>query len=133
MKKGQIAMLAVKAEGLRLEKEGKKSSMIEDFPYGSGAKLAKLAGCGGPLISDAMLVYRYAREIVDEVISGSNPDMTLTDAVKIARPREQDANSNEKQLERLRAQAPDMAQQVVEERLKISEAWAVIETRKKGS
>jgi hypothetical protein len=36
MKKGQIAMLAVKAEGLRLEKEGEKSSMMGDFPRGSG-------------------------------------------------------------------------------------------------
>ena len=79
----QIAMLAVKAEGLRLETEGKKSSMTEDFPHGTGARLKRLTGCGDQLIFDAILVYRYARELVDEVISGGNPDMTLTDA----RPR----------------------------------------------
>jgi ParB-like nuclease domain len=131
MKKGQIAMVAVKAEGLRLEAEGKKSSMTDDFPYGTNARLTKLAGCGQPLISDAILVYRYARELVDEVITGLNPDMNLGKAVAIAKPREQDANSGERQLQRLREQAPDLAQQVTEERLKFSEAWAVIAQRKK--
>jgi hypothetical protein len=37
MKKGQIAMVAVKAEGLRIERETEESSMIADFPYGTGA------------------------------------------------------------------------------------------------
>jgi len=66
-------MLAVKAEGLKLEGEGEKSSIMLDFPYGTSTRLAKLAGCGHWLISDAMLVYRYARELVDEVIGGANP------------------------------------------------------------
>jgi hypothetical protein len=35
------------------------------------------------------------------------------------------------QLQRLREQAPDLAQQVTEDRLKPSEAWAVIAQRKK--
>jgi hypothetical protein len=84
MKKGQIATPAVKAEVLRLETEGEKKSMMLDFPHGTGVRLAKLAGCGHRLINDAILVFRYARELADEVISGKNPDMTLTDAVRIA-------------------------------------------------
>jgi hypothetical protein len=73
MQKGQIAMLAVKAEGLKLEGEGQDCRMIRQFSYGIGSQLAKLAGCSKDLISDAMLVYGYARELVDEMIAGANP------------------------------------------------------------
>ena len=76
MKKGQIAMLAVKAEGLKLEAEGRQNVIITDFPHGSGVQQSKLAGCSEYLIRDAILVYRYARELVDEVISGTNPELT---------------------------------------------------------
>jgi hypothetical protein len=41
MKKGQIAMLAVKTEGLKLEGKDRESAMIADFPHGTGARLAK--------------------------------------------------------------------------------------------
>jgi hypothetical protein len=33
MKKGKIATLAVKAEGLKLETEGKNPGMIPEFPF----------------------------------------------------------------------------------------------------
>ena len=59
--------------------------MICKFSYGVQSKLAKLAGVSHSLIQDAMLVFAYARELVDEVIGGGNPDLTLTDGVRIAR------------------------------------------------
>ena len=48
-------------------------------------KAIQLAGVSHSLVQDAMLVFAYARELVDEVIGGGNPDLTLTDAVRIAR------------------------------------------------
>jgi hypothetical protein len=58
MTKGQLAMVAVKAE---LPESGKTSQ----------SKLAGLAGVRQQLISEAKLIAQYAAELIDPVIIGA--------------------------------------------------------------
>jgi hypothetical protein len=65
-------------------------------------------------LSQARSVLKYSRPLAQEVMSGDTP---LNEAVEIVRQHEQRFNSKEAQLERLRSQAPDLADLVSEERL----------------
>jgi hypothetical protein len=90
-------MVAVKAEGLRLEAEAitsGKVSMIETFPHGTTRKLHRLTGVSESIVSNAILVFQYAREYVDRVIAGTD-NITLGDAHKEAEKTRDGLNSAE--------------------------------------
>lgn len=110
--KGQIAMISVEV-----------CSETEQ-PKRDAARLAKIS-LGR--IGQAAIVKEFASELVAAVISGS---YSLDDAYQTAVDRKAAANSAEKQLEKLQTEAPDLADLVKEERLKLSDALASLRQRK---
>jgi hypothetical protein len=118
MTKGAIAMVAAMAypEAARVGR-GQKASAKEAFQMVSMQKL-----------SEARSVLRYAPELAGQVIASGT---SLNDAYKIATDRKMAAASSEGQLAALRIQAPDLADQVSEERLTLAEAVAAFTERKR--
>jgi ParB-like chromosome segregation protein Spo0J len=99
----------------------------EDSKGGRGKKNKEFnSGFSAKRLQQARSVLRFSRPLADEVISGTTP---LNDAVEIVRQQEQRSMSKEAQLERLQKAAPDLAEQVNEERLKINEAIAALAAR----
>ncbi|MDX0487216.1 hypothetical protein GOC76_23745 [Sinorhizobium medicae] len=68
------------------------------------------------LMSQARLINAHAPDMAVAVISGAT---RFADALKVAELNRNKAKSTESRLERLRADAPDLAQQVVEETLTV--------------
>lgn len=77
-------------------------------------------------LTEAGLVLDYALDLADEVLAGTTP---FSKAVEEARARKQAASSSEAQMARLRDEAPDLADQVADERLSLSEAAAALKQR----
>jgi hypothetical protein len=117
MTKGQLAMVAVKAEAGR---------RLLNRQHISARNLAKLANVNDATINQAWLVHEYANELVDQIIRGSP---SLTEAVEDARRAKAAVTSREAQLVKLEKAAPDLADQVKEERLKLVEALAAYDAR----
>jgi ParB/Sulfiredoxin domain len=118
MTKGQLAMVAVKSESLETN---------DSFRRGTVQRLSNLSGVSHSRISQALLVFQYAAELMDQVINGA---LSLDDAYDEAKQRQAEADSAEKQMKRLRSEANDLADLVTEERMKLPEAWAVVRERK---
>jgi ParB-like chromosome segregation protein Spo0J len=110
--KGQIAMIVA------------KSGLLETNNQKKASKVAKISQSR---IAQAFVVVEFAADLIDQVISGGE---SLDDAYQIALDRKGAANSAEKQLERLREEAPDLAQRVTEEQLKLAEAMTLLRERK---
>jgi hypothetical protein len=120
MTKGQIAMIAVKSD----PPEVLESS---NLPYGYVKRLAERSGASRQRIGHAAVIYRYAGELVDHVIQ---KDQDFDVALKRAEERRDAAVTEKGQLGRLEAEAPDIAQSVKEEKLKLPEAWAAVYKRR---
>jgi ParB/Sulfiredoxin domain len=78
-------------------------------------------------ISHATTVLHYAGDLADGVVAGS---ISLKDAYVEAQQRKQASEGREAQLERLRADAPDLAAKVVEGELTLAGAQAELKERR---
>ena len=87
---------------------------------------AKTSKVSAEYVGHASLVLKYAPELVDSVIAGKRP---LNEAYAEAQKRKEDAASDEFKSARLRKEAPDLAEQVAEERLSLAEANAAFLAR----
>jgi len=116
LSKGQRAMIAAKSLGNLTTREA-----------------ASKAGMSNERISKASTVIQYAPELVESVISGAQ---SLDDAYGEARQRKQAQQSSEdeakraiKRLDVLKNTAPELAEQVTEERMSLREAEAALRER----
>jgi len=115
MTKGQRAMLITMVNsGKILEFGNKKRAAIE-------------AKVDAKYITMAFLVFEHCQDLVGEVIRGDGK--SLPEAYEKALERKRDAESDEGKMRRLRKQAPDLADQVTEEKLTLAEAIGALEAR----
>lgn len=112
MTKGQRAMAGVKA-GLLFNSNQRT--------------VADVVGVSRQSVVQAKAVVEYAPDLVDAVLAGTTP---LVEGYKVAQDRKKDADSTETQMAELRTEAPDLADQVIDERLTLPEAWAAFRQRK---
>lgn len=82
---------------------------------------AKYAGLNRARVAQARTVLHHASDLADSVRSGS---LSLDNAYEEARQRKGQADTYESRFNRLKAAAPDLAEMVVEEKLKLEEAEA---------
>jgi ParB-like chromosome segregation protein Spo0J len=87
---------------------------------------AQWSGLKRPRIAYAQVVLQYAPEKADSVLAGA---LGLDEAYNEARARKGAASSMEAQMSRLRAEAPDLADLVTEERMTLREALAALDER----
>jgi hypothetical protein len=98
---------------------GRKGVVATHFPMVSKTSLQR-----------ARKVLRFASELVPRVLS-TPPGMPLEDAYQEARNREQLGQSDEAKVERLRNEAPDLADLVTEERMQLNEAISALQERQR--
>jgi Protein of unknown function (DUF3102) len=96
---------------------GKKSAAI---------KSVETTGISRSRLDQARSVLRFSRPIAQAVLNGTTP---LDAALAKVKEQEQYQQSDEAKLTRLQTAAPDLAEQVNEERLKINEAIAALQAR----
>jgi ParB-like nuclease domain len=77
-------------------------------------------------LSQARAVLHHSRSLAEAVLKGIKP---LDAALTLMRQEQQAENSDEARLARLQKSAPDLAEQVNEERLKLNEAIAALTER----
>jgi ParB-like nuclease domain len=77
-------------------------------------------------LEQARAVLRHSRPLAEAVLKGT---ISLNDALAKVKEQEQYQQSDEAKLTRLQTSAPDLAEQVSEERLKINEAIAALTAR----
>jgi ParB/RepB/Spo0J family partition protein len=112
--KSQTAMIAAKAWSV--SDQTKRS--ISDQTGVSATRLA-----------NAKIVLDFASDLVDAVIAGA---MVLDEAYKKARANKTAADSEVAQLERLRAENPDLADKVIQGELTLPGAWAELAARREA-
>ena len=116
--KGQQAMaLAMMYPEAESGGRGKKSA---------ARNLAETANFSYRRLNEARLVLHHSRSLAEAVVKGVTP---LDDALGAIRQEQQYQQSDEAKLARLQKAAPDLAEQVKEERLKINEAIAALQVR----
>jgi ParB-like chromosome segregation protein Spo0J len=89
---------------------------------------AQVSNVSPARVSQASLVLEYANDLSEAVLSGNT---SLNDAYKIAQERKEASDSNESWMVKLRLKAPDLADQIAEERLTLAESKAVFHAREK--
>jgi ParB-like chromosome segregation protein Spo0J len=109
--KGQIAMVA--ARSLFVSNNGQ-------------ARIAEAAKVSQPRIAKAKTVLDHAPDLADAVVAGA---VSIDSAYDTARDRKKAAADTEAQMARLRADAPDLADLVTEERMALAEALAALRAR----
>jgi hypothetical protein len=114
MSKGARAMVAAKIRNLSFNDKSPRDQTAKQLKVASG------------YIGQAAVVLEYAPELADHVVAGTLP---LNDAYTKAQERKREAESDEFKMARLRKQAPDLADQVSEERLSLAEANAAFLAR----
>jgi ParB/Sulfiredoxin domain len=112
--KGQqaMAMAMMYPEPAKHQRGAKKPSELEGIHEGR--------------LSQARAVLRHSRSLAESVLKGITP---LDAALAKVRQEQQFQQSDEAKLARLQKAAPDLAEQVNEERLKINEAIAALQVR----
>ena len=113
--KGQLAMCValIHPEPIKHKREI-HSLIIKEFNHG--------------FLSSARTILRWSPELVDGVRSGAQP---LMNAYEIAVQRKNESKQPAQRLEALRKVDPDMADQVVEDRLSLAMAEAAAQQRRK--
>jgi len=111
--KGQQAMVIVKA--------------AEQYKLYSQGQLARDAGIPQPRFSQAKIIFEFASELADGVISGA---VSLDAACETARDRKRALEELTDEVTALRAEAPDLADEVTEERLTLAQATEQLEQRR---
>jgi hypothetical protein len=89
---------------------------------------AQSIGVSHQRIHQASAVLDYAPDLSDAVLSGAKP---LNEAYEEAKRRKEASQSREAQLERIQSKDPELWTLVQEERIKLSEAIAILEKREK--
>jgi ParB-like chromosome segregation protein Spo0J len=112
MSKGQKAMVIAKTRLLETSN--------------SQAALARVAGLSQQRISQACMVLKFAPDMADGVAAGSTG---LDEAVEEARRRKSAASGKDVQMDRLRAEAQDLADLVKQGKMRLSEAIAALDQR----
>jgi hypothetical protein len=77
-------------------------------------------------LRQARSILRHSRALAESIIKGT---ALFDDALQTVRAQEQEANSAEGQLERLRGTAPDLATRVADENITLDEAYALLKKR----
>ena len=113
MTKGQQAMVVAQAGA---------------FLKSSQRQLAKSTGVHASRIAYAAVVLEYAPELADAVLFRGMP---LNEAYTKAQERKAAAQSDEAKLERLKLEAPDLADLVIDERLTLAGAMADLAERER--
>lgn len=93
---------------------------------GNKGKAAETADFSQRRLREARAVYRHSPELAKAVRDGIIP---LDKALKDVEAARRELESTEAQLKRLRGMAPDLADLVEEERMKLDEATKVLESR----
>jgi RNase H-fold protein (predicted Holliday junction resolvase) len=110
---GQRAMAVAKARGVHLVN-------IRDGAASSRLSLG--------IVAEAAVVLKYAPEYADAVLFRGMP---LKEAYAKAQERKAAAQSDDAKLEGLKAEAPDLAELVIDERLTLAEAQGGLEERRR--
>jgi len=93
---------------------------------GDARKAVETTGFSVERLKQARSVLRHSRTMAESVLKGIIP---LDDALATVKREEQYQQGDEAKLARLQQAAPDLADQVNEERLKINEAIAALQAR----
>jgi hypothetical protein len=101
---------------------------IDTLPRGTAARLSSELGINKMRVSQAFTILEYAPEYGDGVLFRGVP---LTEALAKAQERKAAAQSDEAKLERLKVDAPDLADLVTDERLTLAGALAEVEERRR--
>jgi hypothetical protein len=105
------------------------AAQVERFATNQSVRtVAHASGVAHSRIVKAHVVMEYAPDLVAGVLRG---ELSLDAAYEEARRRKSQADSTEVQMERLRHDAPDLADLVVEERMTLREAQAALDERRK--
>ena len=104
--------------------EARRGRGVED----EGGKAAETADISLRRVREARQVGRHSTELLEAVRDGHE---TLDNALEIARTERERLQSAESQLAKLVAEAPDLAHHVQEDGMKLSEAYAAFEQRKR--
>src|SRR4029077_2957874 len=120
--KSQRAMIAVKARAFSA-----RSEKIRSPNFLSLGSLAQMVGVAEPTLAEASTILEYAPEHADVIIKGG---MAFEKALEDARDRKAAAQSKEAQMNRLRKEAADLADLVIEERMALPEAFGALKERK---
>lgn len=133
--KGVCAMITVKARAnLGFEacpdsgQEARPDSGQDACPDSGHTvrEIEEQLGVARAVIGRANVVWRYAPELVDSVISG---DIGLDRAYETAREKKAQTDSAEAQLAKLRSADPALADRVAEGELTLPGAWAELKAR----
>lgn len=108
--KGQIAMVAARAL----------------LVSSSQTEVARHVGISQQRVGQAKVVLDHAPDFADLVVSGSK---SLDEAYREAQQRKRAAQSVDQQMADLKEEAPDLCDQVLEERLTLTEAVAALKQR----
>jgi hypothetical protein len=93
---------------------------------GKKGKAAESAGFSQRRLQEARQVLHFSQEIACDVRDGNRK---LDEALASVKAQQDEKASDESKLSELSAKAPDLAELVVEERLKLSEAYATLQQR----
>lgn len=118
LNKGQAAMLAFKARLVSSPGPG----LTEEVR----SELIEQSGTGKTRIDRAVAVARWTPDLIDTVIAGAT---ALDEAYREAQNRRAAAESADAKLDLLRVKASDLADEVIEERLTLTEAMGAYKAR----
>jgi ParB-like chromosome segregation protein Spo0J len=120
--KGQRAMLAAKGRQLGFSETKKNLG----FSKTTLREIEEQINIAHSHIAYALVILDFAPDLEVAVMSGS---MTLNEAYKQAKERQIDANSDEALMFRLKRDAPDLAEEVTEEKLTLGNGIKALEER----
>jgi hypothetical protein len=126
MSTGQIAMTLALAA--RKENRAEPRSLGGRGKRGGNRELARKAGIDNKRISEALLVIKYAEEMVEEVMANT---CTLDSAYQAALRRREAKQWREDGMAKLRSSAPDLAHRVERGELTFDEACTLLTDRNK--
>ena|ERR1700756_1917171 len=119
--KGQRAMFAAKGRRLLNKHENERLFNKQSF-----RELEEKIKISYSFIAFASVVLEFAPDLEGAVMSGAK---TLNEAYEEARSRQIDANSDEALMFRLKRDAPDLAEEVTEEKLTLGNGIKALEER----
>ena len=113
--------------------EARKHSRKGTFAYGEVAQISQQTGLQKQRISEAATVLQHAPELAQKVRAGDvalrDAYQTALEAKRLKENAEEEARRRRIELERLRAQADDLADLVEEGRMSLKEAQAALRER----
>lgn len=138
MTQGSLAMVAAAAYLASVSKEGLLSNLDSKIEKkGSGGSnsegkldFAKLAGVPRQRFQEALLVHRFASDLIPEVVAGTG---TLDNAFKQAKARKKETDWRDNGLAELRKVAPDIASKVQDGEITVEEGRKEHEDREKAA